>query len=620
MAKQTEQTHDKYKAFQNKGDYGDYIIYKENETTIVREPEVVTADTPVHVYFTGQIGDVDAPYCYGTTTSATISEVYAEDPDYDGVLVVVYGGGGGGDAYSRAEATDNVIKQIEEEHGVKFNRLSGTGSSSGDAYAAKFIAYEAMNGRTDLTLGLTGEGTFGRGNIPGAVSTKVGTGPTVYDPNGAFFTDEEAEAMKAANTKINVFERGDRSSDDIWAPENFTTVTQMNSQGLNPTIFHCNSADHNHMSVDPLKEGLFNLYDYDEGATHHFMDNYSPVKFNSTTGSYNPVTYDDYMASASYNPKAFSYLDYISGDDYEITPYEVESAYKELKDIGNVGISYLDNPELQSNLHDPTIVSDLQVVSDHMTAIRNSIKSSSATGSFQGLSFGGSGAGGMLGCIMGYIQAYYNAVGALLSSLTAETDSITSFAQAYADMDADYTNKAGDIMAMDLDGNMKKLDLSTISKPAETPSSGSVNYNETGNAYRPSGAGTTSGGTAGAVTDKVEDNKGYTRPDLSIKEKEDGTIETEAAYDDDSRRVTTYDETGSKVDTEITDSSVSPAASATAGAATGAAASVASNATGSATGTSAGVSSSTSATPETETSDKQYTRPNVTVNEKEDGT
>ena len=559
-------------AFPNKGQQDGYSIYKEQNGTIVREPDNVTADTPVHVYFTGQIGSADESYCYGTTTSATINNVYATDPNFDGILIVVYGGGGGTDAYDRAAATDEIIKSIEEERGVEFNHITGTGSSSGDVYAAKFVAYEAMNGRDNLILGITGAGTFDRGTIPGAAKTKY-SDLTHYDPNGAFFTDEEAAAIVASGTQVYMVERGDidpnsETAYSEYAPENYTTTRQMNEQGINPIILHnYDGYNHNNLSNNPLNDGLFNFYDNDTDTVDSMVEKYNPVQYDHSLGTYKPVSSADIIAANSAS-SYFDYSKYLNNMPYEITPYEKESAYKELKNIGSIGVTYPNGADSTITPHDPYIVSDLDTVTDYMTKIREQISTSSATNSFGGYYFGGSGAGGMLGCIMGYIEAYYNAVGALLSSLTAETDSIISFAQAYADLDADYANKAGSIMSIDANGNISKVDLNEISIPKyPTGTSNSDTTSVAGTASGAAGAASAIAGAGAAEVGKepkathnqqtnatpsnTNDFSRRANSNISTERLPDGTYKTYVKHDDGTVSVTTYDRKGNELSEEV---------------------------------------------------------------------
>ena len=153
----------------HQGEVGEgYTSEKRQSGTIVRTPDNITPDTPVCVYFTGQIGSADSNYLDGSfTTSHYINEFYSENPDFDGVLIVAYGAETSVNA--RVEEVSSIIGDLETENNVTFNNVSGTGSSSGDQYATKFIAHEAMEGRTGLTLGITGGGCFNRhveGEVP----------------------------------------------------------------------------------------------------------------------------------------------------------------------------------------------------------------------------------------------------------------------------------------------------------------------------------------------------------------------------------------------------------------------------------------------------------------------
>ena len=204
---------------------------------------------------------------------------------------------------------------------------------------------------------------------------------------------------------------------------------------------------------------------------------------------------------ASYNPIDFS--QYIDAEAFDITAYDssVMETCKPLAGIGAAaGISYLTDPTLQSSLHNQNIVSDLQYVSQSMNEIRSSIQNTKFLSSLQGLTFRNS--EGIPGCLTPIIEAYFQAVGALLATLANETNSIMSYAQACADMDSDYANKAGKISEIDANGNMTSIDPMSYTRPtynALNPTTiPAVAAGAAAGAAGAAGAGGTSGGTSGS--------------------------------------------------------------------------------------------------------------------------
>ena len=70
-----------------------------------------------------------------------------------------------------------------------------------------------------------------------------------------------------------------------------------------------------------------------------------------------------------------------------------------------------------------------------MNEIRNQVKNTSFLNNFQNIQLRSS--SGIPGCISGYLNAYFDLVGSLMNSISLETESIVSYAQAVVDLDED---------------------------------------------------------------------------------------------------------------------------------------------------------------------------------------
>ena len=145
-------------------------------------------------------------------------------------------------------------------------------------------------------------------------------------------------------------------------------------------------------------------------------------------------------------------------DEYEVYDYQGNGKYTKTTSISSksknkkvtcqvrvvdAAITYDNLSKINDNINltsaSGNISSDYQYVASAMNKLRSQIKSYNFAGkSVQ--SFGSP--TGIPGCIAGYINAYYNAIGAFMSSLEQETKAVISIAQAYVDMDNDYSNGA----------------------------------------------------------------------------------------------------------------------------------------------------------------------------------
>ncbi len=132
-----------------------------------------------------------------------------------------------------------------------------------------------------------------------------------------------------------------------------------------------------------------------------------------------------------------------------------------------------------------------------MNAIRTSVKEQSFLTAFKSMNFRSS--TGIPGALVGVIEQAFSAIGMLMDSLVQETDSIVSFAEAYADMDVDLGNLAGKIMPV-------------IEEPASASnSSGKGSGGYYGGGGTDGGSGVPSGGSKGSGVTPTPD-KGDEKP------------------------------------------------------------------------------------------------------------
>ena len=213
-------------------------------------PEKVTADTPVHIYYTGAGGKGNTPLI--------IKNTYFNDPNFDGIIIVCSNGDGYWASESavenQIETNRRIIAEIEEENGVTLNTRNVYGSSIGDKFAIKDFARQCTEGTDDGVLCLTGPSTAQASSTEG-YNTKASDDPRNYDPNRAFLSEEEYESIKGKT--VVLFERGDKASSDYYAPENYTYIKALNEHGANVYLVKCKGSGHDQLSSYPLQDGLF---------------------------------------------------------------------------------------------------------------------------------------------------------------------------------------------------------------------------------------------------------------------------------------------------------------------------------------------------------------------------
>ena len=504
----------------NEGDYPAGKAFRDPASgNWVLVPENVTPDTPVHIYYTGAGSKGNTP--------SIIKQTYFQDENFDGIVIVCSNGDGWWSSeqavQNQIDANRRIVSEIEEEYGVSLNNRNVYGSSIGDKFAMEDFARQCEEGTDGGVLCLTGASTA-QASTPEGYSPRRsldvnGDGISeYYDPNRAYLSEEDYEALKGKT--VLVFERGDISEDstyyDQYAPENYTYVKALNEHGANVYLVKCKGSSHDQLSTYPLQQGLFNVTG---GSTEEAIaylsenENYLSIErcVDVDSNTWETVSAEDVCNSIASGRNGGLYMpdfsQYMMSDDFTITPYDsnVMNTFSPLTSMGALGISYLTNPELQGSLHDTNIISDLSFVSQYMSNIRSNIGQTSFLSSLQGLSFRGS--DGIPACLNGFIEAYFNAVGALLNELAQETSSVISFAQAYADMDADFGNKAGQINAVDADGNVTPVNPLSYSKPSVTtpasvsgaPTGGNINPTPstvTGSNSTPSASASTGGASS----------------------------------------------------------------------------------------------------------------------------
>ena len=238
------------------------VGYDQNTDNAVFIPNNVTNDTPVYIYYTGDIGNANQRHDYKIAPEY-IANKYFNDPNFNGIVIInnykndfIYS-----DNYLANSVRNNqrIVNNIEKQYGVTLNNRSAIGSSAGDRFALKDFAEEAKNGTDNGYCVITGasvinvkQGFDYNGRIKGG-----------NDPNRAFLSKEDYEAIKGKT--VFVFE-GSHGSD-------YTYVNALAENGVNVISVECGNGGHDALSYKPLQDNLFGLLAGDNEALEEFMAN-----------------------------------------------------------------------------------------------------------------------------------------------------------------------------------------------------------------------------------------------------------------------------------------------------------------------------------------------------------
>ena len=429
-----------------KHDYVDgRIIFKDIESgNIVSMPKEITGDIGTHVYYTGQHGvneyGVDELVITNCHDGVVILNEYKK-PDLTPVPSEK------NDNWGKAIAiNDSIIDSIEKEYGIKFNYQNEYGVSMGDAPSMRAFAESDNNG----VLCIMGASCATSYNPIGAEINPY----VPNNPRRAFLTQNQYQQV--AGRTVLLFESGDG--------EDYTYVNTLAENGANVYLFEVlgkgNSA-HDNAYKDAIRHDLFAATSGNRGALNNLCQAYPPKKYEN--GKWVTANIDEVYRSVV-NSNSTSYktdLAQISSIDdltkagkFDVNEYtsEVSTKYSSLSTLSNLSLSYLN-----SGLQNSELASDLNYVSDYMSKIRTEIKSSNFLTSLKGMSFRSQ--TGMPGALIACINAYFDAVGSLLSSLSDETEAITSYAQAYADMDANFDEN---VNAITLNSSFNGIDAGVV--------------------------------------------------------------------------------------------------------------------------------------------------------------
>ena len=159
---------------------GDYVNpeYKTDYKSYVYIPANVTSDTPVTVYYTGDIGGARNGESYWD-----IDRLAQQGLDQ---IVIINDHGSRyiyGDTYIDGTFRNNemIVQQIEQEYGVTLDQINTVGSSAGDKCALYTYAEMCREGRREGYCCLTGVSTINVVQNEGQ--------PYHYGPNRAFIED-----------------------------------------------------------------------------------------------------------------------------------------------------------------------------------------------------------------------------------------------------------------------------------------------------------------------------------------------------------------------------------------------------------------------------------------------
>ena len=439
----------------------DKVIFRDvmtgNIVSISKDLIDSNADVSASTWYTGNVGVLDQAYgsdkYYACETISGSHKGVVIINDFHGAVDLA--GPYEENWDTKIEMNRELTEAISQEFGVNIVAENSLGTSQGDSVAMRALAYSDKPGICVLM------------GVADRAQNDYHPGITVTDNYKRAFLDEEGYENVDGKTYFIFQNPSDKDA---------AFVHELIDNGADVYFFNAGSGGDAHQNgwSYATNAGIYDVLAGDEEAMRELYDTYTPERF--VNGRWETASYEDYSTSVLNNVTpsgvnvnySFDFSKYLDVDDFEIKAYDstLMNTFSPLAGMGALGLSYLNNPELQSNLHGTEIVSDLTFVSDSMNQIRTGISGTSFLSSLQGLTFRSS--DGIPGCLVGYIEAYFNVVGALLNDLAQETSSVMSYAQAYADMDADLGNTAGKIAAMDADGNMTTVDPTLYHRPEAT--------------------------------------------------------------------------------------------------------------------------------------------------------
>lgn len=240
-----------------------------------------------------------------------------------------------------------------------------------------------------------------------------------------------------------------------WYKVNGDDLDDFKKYGIDAYIMGTNYGEDHHMQTNNniVSSGFL---DYLLGKSDSFDksagggDGYSFYKYDPTTGQVVPADFSEVVNSSLGIPDIESLL---TPDAHTIGEKDspVNDKYKTLKELPDIG--NIDLVEFSSNY---------KIVYENMNQIRSQVKSSSFLNGIVNLKYRSK--NDIPGCITPYINNYFDIVGSLLNTVSMETESIMSYAEAIVNLDnelAEEVNKGktGTIVEKDNSGKYIEIGL-----------------------------------------------------------------------------------------------------------------------------------------------------------------
>ena len=219
------------------------------------------------------------------------------------------------------------------------------------------------------------------------------------------------------------------------------TIKNYKNNGMNAYLMETDYTANAHIMTnrDVLTNGMLEyLLGYSDSFDQTRAGGYEIFCYNSETGQFENASMSD-MVNSNVHKISIPNLNQVNlVDDFQIVSCNspVCEKYASLKNLSNVSISAGSSR---------TISSSFSYVANNMNHIRTQIKKSSFLSTIPNI--GTRSSSGIPGCIAEYLNTYFDFVGNVVNSISMETESIISYAQAVEDLDNDLANgiKSGDI-------------------------------------------------------------------------------------------------------------------------------------------------------------------------------
>ncbi|MBQ3308170.1 MAG: hypothetical protein IJG68_08290 [Bacilli bacterium] len=240
-----------------------------------------------------------------------------------------------------------------------------------------------------------------------------------------------------------------------WYKVNGDDLDDFKKYGIDAYIMGTNYGEDHHMQTNNniVSSGFL---DYLLGKSDSFDksagggDGYSFYKYDPTTGQVVPADFSEVVNSSLGIPDIESLL---TPDAHTIGEKDspVNDKYKTLKELPDIG-----------NIELVEFSSNYKIVYENMNQIRSQVKSSSFLNGIVNLKYRSK--NDIPGCITPYLNNYFDIVGSLLNTVSMETESIMSYAEAIVNLDNELAEeenkgKTGTIVEKDNSGKYIEIGL-----------------------------------------------------------------------------------------------------------------------------------------------------------------